>query len=444
MKHVVTEVALSNGSKGLFIHIPDASVMTFEINFRAGEYLVSRDKWETPHLMEHVLLGANELIPKARLFQAEFEKNGAYSNASTGSYDITYEAECADFEWDRIADLLLTAITKPLFLEEEFNAEFGNVREELTARSNNHFRHLSLALREAYGFKVLTDQTRLQLMDNVSVKDIFDHYHRTHTAQNMRFVIAGNLSPKRQKVLESLFEDIELEQGPGRLELPYETPIALKKPLYIHNDSIDNMYFYIDSFKHKKMSEPQQDALSLINTMLTETLYSRILGTAREHGLVYSMSSGYGQTIHSSNWWFGAQIMPKNAGRLFEIITRELEAVFEAKLNDSDVADAKQYALGRYQRSGQTVGGTAAGYSNRYFFDEGIEDYYKIPERIDTVTKEAIVDISRAMFAENIWGLGALGSSGEAFVDKLHTHVKPLWDHSLIKESAQAFAELKS
>src|SRR3989344_2404665 len=167
MKHAVSEVSLNNGVKGLFIHVPDASVMTFEVNVRAGEYLVERDKWETPHLMEHVLLGANEFIPKARLFQAEFEKNGAYCNASTGSYHITYEAECADFEWDRILELLLVAMTKPMFLKEEFEAEFGNVREELSARSNNHFRHLSLALRQAYGFYVMTDQERLKLMKGV-------------------------------------------------------------------------------------------------------------------------------------------------------------------------------------------------------------------------------------------------------------------------------------
>ena len=98
MKHTVTEIKLENGTAGLLIHVPDASVMTFECNFRAGEYLVTSEKWETAHIMEHMLLGANELIPKARAFQAEFEKNGAYSNASTGSYDIIYEAECADFE----------------------------------------------------------------------------------------------------------------------------------------------------------------------------------------------------------------------------------------------------------------------------------------------------------------------------------------------------------
>src|SRR5688572_565696 len=77
MKHVVTQLTLRNGAKGLLIHIPDASVMSFEFNFRAGDYLVEEKKWETPHLMEHMLLGANERYPKSRLFQAEIEKNGA-------------------------------------------------------------------------------------------------------------------------------------------------------------------------------------------------------------------------------------------------------------------------------------------------------------------------------------------------------------------------------
>lgn len=427
MKHTTHEVSLANGAKGLFIHCPDASVMTFEINFRAGEYLVERDKWETPHLMEHVLLGANELLPKARLFQAEFEKNGAYSNASTGSYDITYEAECADFEWDRIVDLLLIAITKPLFLEEEFQAEFGNVREELSARSNSHFRHLSLALRQAYGFKVMTDQERLRLMDNVNLQDIRAHYLNTHTASNLRFVIGGNLPAERRKIIKSLMENIELPQGEERIDLPHESPIALKKPLYIQNDTIDNVYFYIDTFMRRRMEETETDALSLINTMLTETLYSRILGTARERGLVYGMSSGFGQTKDSSNWWFGAQVMPKNAPALFKIIENELQAVFEGNIIDQDVVSAKQYALGRYQRSGQTVGGTVNGYSNRYFFDEVVEDYYKIPERIDAVSKERIHDVTRALFAEGIQGMGALGSCGEDFVHDLQKQIEPLW-----------------
>jgi predicted Zn-dependent peptidase len=428
MKHVVTELTLDNGAKGLLIHIPGATVMSYELNFRAGEYLVERKKWETPHLMEHVLLGANELFPRARMFQSEFEKNGAYSNASTGTYDITYEAECADFEWQRILDLLLTAIARPLFLEEEFTAEFGNVREELTARSNNHFRHLSLALREQYGFAVMTDQERLKMMDNVSVTDITEHYQATHTSSNLRFVIAGKITAARQKAIQSRLSSIALPDGETRLELPDEPVKRITAPLFIANQTIDNIYFYIDTFLSRRLNDGENDSLNLINSMLTETLYSRILGTARERGLVYHMSSGIGQTKSNTNWWFGAQILPDNAEALFQIIITELSRVFSGDVALKDIRAAKQYALGRHQRSQQTVGGTAAGYSYRYFFDEAIDDYYKIPKRIRNITRQGIVDVSKDLFSENIWGMGVLGGKGsEELANKLHKKVRPLW-----------------
>lgn len=429
MKHAVTEIELENGAKGLLINIPESTVMTYEFSFRAGEYLVPKQKWETPHIMEHVLLGANELITKARHFQAEFEKNGAYCNASTGTYDITYEAECADFEWDRVLDLMMIAITKPLFLEEEFLAEFGNVREELTAKSNNHFRHLSLALREAYGFSVLTDQTRLQLMNNVKLNDIRGHYNSTHKTSNMRFVIAGKLPTKRRKLVRQLLETMELPKGDGRFSLPHEMPRSLQKPLYVNNETVDNLYFYIDTFMLRRMRDPEVDALSLINTMLTETLYSRILGSAREKGLVYHMSSGFGQTRNSSNWWLGAQVMPKNAPQLFDIIAQELHRVFEGDIDDEDITAAKQYALGRYQRSGQTVSGTAAGYSHRYFFDDVVDDYYKVPDRIKAVSKNRIIAITTSMFSEKVKGLGVLGKAGDEFAFKLQNKLAPLWNN---------------
>ncbi len=427
MKHTTTEIKLANGARGLLIHIPGASVMTFDINFRAGDCYTEPGKWETAHIMEHVLLGANKLIPKARTFQAEFEKNGAYSNASTSSYDIIYEAECADFEWSRILDLLLVAITQPLFLKEEFDAEFSNVREELTGRSNNHFRHLSLALREAYGFQMKTDQNRLKLMKNVELPDVLKHYKKTHTSSNMRFVIAGELPTERRSAIKDALGGIDLPKGDGRLAMPVEIPKGLDQPLYISNPTVDNMYFYFDTFMNRKLRDPENDALGLANTMLTETLYSRMLGAAREKGLVYSMSSGFGGTNDASGWWCGAQVMQENAPALFDIIVREMKAVSKGKIKEEDLTAAKQYSLGRYQRSGQTVGGTASGYSYRYFFDDVVDDYYKVPERIKAVSRNRIVSITQDLFAEKVWGLGILGNTGEAFATELQSQLRSLW-----------------
>ncbi len=428
MKHTVTELVLKNGARGLLVHIPGAPVVTCDINFRAGEYLVDDKKWEVPHLMEHVLLGANEMIPRARDFQAELEKNGAYSNASTGVYDITYEAECADFEWERVLGLLLMAITKPLFLEDEFAAEFGNVQEELVARSNTHFRRLSLEMRQAFGMLVKTDTERLKLMKNVTVADVRDHYRRTHVTGNMRFVIAGNFPAKRVKEVEMMFENVELPEIGSRFELPFEQPEPLSNAVYVPNDTVENLYFYLDTFMRRRMSDKENDALNLLNNVLTETLYSKILGTARERGLLYHMSSGHNQSRDVTNWWFGAQVSDKNALALMHIIVDELHKVLDGNLTDEDLVATRQYALGRFQRGAQTVGSTANGYSGRYFFDGVIEAYDEIPARIAAVERDDIVAIARSMFADDVWGVGVLGDCGDTFASKLRNQVSGLWD----------------
>jgi len=254
LKHKVSEVKLKNGARGLLVNVPSATVMNFDINFRAGEYLVKSEKFEVPHLMEHVLLGANKKFPKARDFQAELEKNGAYSNASTGIYEITYEAECADFEWDRVLDLMITAISKPLFLESEFQAEYGNVQEEMAQRSNNHYRRLSLEMRKHFGLIAKTDSERLKLMKNVKVDDVRRHYKKTHSTPNMRFIIAGNITPARHQKLVDMLEAIELPKEGERILLPDEMPKVVSEPAYVSNSSVENIYFNIDVILPRKVT----------------------------------------------------------------------------------------------------------------------------------------------------------------------------------------------
>ena len=110
-----------------------------------------------------------------------------------------------------------------------------------------------------------------------------------------------------------------------------------------------------------------------------------------------------------------------------DIIIAELSKVMRGEIDDDEIAATKQYALGRFQRSAQTVGGTASGYSGRYFFDEVIENYYQIPARIEAIEKDEIVHIARSMFADKIWGVGILGGCGPEFSADIRKQLAPLW-----------------
>jgi predicted Zn-dependent peptidase len=139
------------------------------------------------------------------------------------------------------------------------------------------------------------------------------------------------------------------------------------------------------------------------------------------------MNSGLSYTRSASNLWFGAQVSDKNASSLLKITVDELYKVQAGETPEFEIDAAKQYALGRFQRSAQTVGGTAAGYAGRYFFDGVIEDYYRVPERINAIDKQKIVDVTQTMFRDNIWGFGVLGNCGEVFTHELETQISSLW-----------------
>lgn len=431
LKHTIEEVTLKNGAKGLIIDIPSASVMSFRINFRAGDvYTSSDEKWETAHIMEHLSLGANKRFKSARIFQAELEKNGADSNASTGSTDMTYEAECADFEWDRVADLFIHAISKPLFLESEFEAECGNVFEELVGRGNNHGNRLYFEMAKRYGLQIKTMQDRAKLMDKVTLEDVKEHYDRTHFSQNMRFIIAGRMKGRKMK-LKLLLNSMSLPPAKGqssRFDIPSEIPNTIAEPLFIKNETVPNSYFYIDTYRANELRNSEMYALSLLGTLLTDTLYSKILGEAREKGLIYYLSSSYYRSIGHSSWWFGSQVSENHLSPFLDIFVREIDNIKAGNIKDSDLDAAKMYQIGSHQRSAQTVGALVNGYSGLYFYNGKLDDYYtKFPEKVQKITKQQLVDVARTMFAENIWGIGFLGTISEKSRKSAHAQISSLW-----------------
>jgi predicted Zn-dependent peptidase len=424
MQHDVIEVSLPNGTKGLFIHAPNVPVMSFDFNFRAGDYYVEdKNKWEVAHVMEHLVPQANAKYRTGRERNIEAERNGAYSNASTDAYEIGYDAVCADFEWERILDLELTSIAQPLFLADEFKAEMGNVREELVMRGNNHFGTLLLNFWQKAGLNVMPWKQRASLVDNVQLEDVISHYKRTHNAPNMRFVIGGDLPLERRKLIEQKILAMDLPTVGERSSLPdLKIKSQNKKPLFIQQDnSPDNVIMFFETFAKRRFSDPEYDALMMVNSVLTHGLRSRILSEARERGLLYGIDySGHTSYKNASAFGIGVQMQTKNIDAVVELITKEFKRVLGGKLDKHDTDLAVSSALGGFQMSNQTIGRTASWYCDRFFYDDTIEDFFKVPEDIKAVTKERGLQAFKDCFTDQNWGLGFFGPIDKATQTQVH------------------------
>jgi predicted Zn-dependent peptidase len=408
MNHTVEEVRLKNGARGLLIDVPGATVMSMQFQFRAGNrYAKSKDIEEVAHLMEHMAFGTNARFKNEHAFEAEFTKNGANHNAYTSDFSMVYEADCADFEWDRILDLQQLSICQPRFNEEELEAEKGNVRGELTSYLNDHSYILWVRIQQLIGEDILSWRQSLATIPNVKLSDVREHWRRTHTTRNMRFVITGNLQGRKAEIRRRL-ESFDLQEG-ERFEIPKDE-LHGSTPTLIRRKDASNLTFGWTMVIPRELNDEEADAMHYLNHILTGTMFSRIFGAARQKGLAYNVRASASSGVHSSSWDFGGQVNHDMAGALFDIISREIKCVLDGSIKQAEIDAAKSFALGRYQMGAQTVSQISGFYTGRYFADDFIKDYDKVPAMIEKVTLERMISVAKEFIDTNKWTLAAVSS----------------------------------
>lgn len=428
MKHTVEEVRLKNGAKGLLIDVPGATVMSFEFQFRAGNrYVKHKDIYEAAHIMEHMAFGANAQFATEHEFEAEFTKNGAYHNAFTSDLSMVYMADCADFEWERILKLQEVSICQPRFNEDEMQAEKGNVRSELTGYLNNHARLLWPKTQQLLGEDVLTFNQRLKTIPHVALKDIKEHHKRTHTSDNMRFVISGKLMGRKAEIKRQL-ENWQLPRG-ERFEVPFDE-LHSAHPTLIRRKESSNVTFAWSMILPRVLNDEEMDAMACLNHLLTGTMHSRIFGAARKKGLAYGMFSDTAASFYESSWDFGGQVNQETAADLFTIMSRQLQLVLEGEVTSKELEAAKSYALGRHQMGAQTVAQISHFYTARYFSDGIVKDYEKVPDSITGITLECMLETARDFVKANTWVLAAVGAGEREEIVGLSTQLEPLFQEN--------------
>ena len=417
MKHSIEEVKLKSGARGILIDAPGAGVMNIRIIFRAGNKFVKKPEiYEVAHLMEHMAFGRNAEYKDEQAYESEFTKNGAYHNAWTSDAFIVYEAECADFEWDRILSLQELAAAKPRFNEEELSSEKGNVRSELTGYQNDYSRLIWPKLQQELGEKVLTYSERLKTINNIELKDVREHHRRTHTANNMQFIICGNLRGRKRKIIQML-ENWDLKPG-ERFDMPMSNYTGTL-PILIRRKDASNVCFGFSFVIQRPLEPREQYALGCLNHILNGTMSSKIFGTARKRGIVYGIGSSAATDNWSSTWDFDGEVNSENANELFDLIAVELAKVINGDLSESDIEAAKMYLLGRHQMLAQTADQISNYYMRDYIVTGAYEPMTEAPKMIEEIDKSTIVSLAREFMQSGISGLAAVGNMNRSVVDEL-------------------------
>lgn len=409
LKHTVEEIVLKNGARGLLIDIPDSTVVAYDVHFRAGNYYApSPELQQTAHILEHMVFGSTKKYPSIELYSQEFTRNGAYNNATTWEYGMSYYADCAALEWDRILDLQRQAITEPVFTQQVLTAEKGNVTEELTGRATHYGRVLWQNLYKQMGDKGLTDPEKIATIPAVTLSHIEHHHKTTHTLRNMRFCFAGDLGKHREKIIKDL-EAWQLPVG-ERLDIP-SVPMHSCEPLCITKQELPSIIFALSFVLNRTLTDKEESTMAAINHIIAGTFHSRVWGEARKRGICYGMNAAFDVSPdNASSWELSGQIRPQNALEMITLIAEQLAKIAAGDISSKELQEAKQYGLGAFQMRAQTVRAVSNWYAGEYFNQGTINHIERRPEAIKAVTRSQIQKLVREFLAEGEWGIGAIGN----------------------------------
>lgn len=425
MKHSVSQIDLQSGAKGLFIDVPGSTIIDMEFTFLSGTDFVPKHKFEIPHSMEHLIFGANDYYKSSKIFSREFGLNGAYHNAYTSDLLNGYIAEVAEFEWKRVMELFWQGLTTPKFLPKEFSIEQETIIEELSSKLDDYPLTLDIALCQAMGDDHLPDyKTRLKYLKNITPQDLRIHHGQTHNANNMRFVLAGNIKDQKQEMIELIERYTKrLPLGERRIQ-PNAKLVKPFGPINIKK-SVDKIYFCLKSAFYGEMTEREKLALTILIYVLTVAWDSRIFGKGRSRGLLYSIYMRGGSESGISAISMSGSVVPSKSDLLFALISDELLRLKKNGITLNELSRAKKYLIGSFQINHQTPQSLVSWYS-RYFIKNEYYSFNSRPDLIKSITRNDVNRIVDHLFTDNYWAVGTLGNGNNTAVS-LYKNAEKIW-----------------
>ncbi len=419
MRHTIKELKLDNGAEGLIVHVPGVDVVRILVEFRAGFDLNSWEKYELPHVMEHMMF-TNKTYPKPRQFSREIEKNGAFNNAYTSSTSLEYDYECADFEAQRITELVALQISEPTFPEGELATELGNVAEELNGNISDPGRTAQYNLFVAAS-GAPTLQTRIDQLADITTQDLKAHYKKTHTPGNMRFVLAGDTDFDG---LSQALNVKSLPKGATRLELPYIPTRHLQEPVVEFRD-IPQIYYSLFSIHKARFSYRELIAARIISSLLTDGFSSTLYGAAREKGLAYGLSMGISTDENEASLHFAGAVSPDHAKEYFDLAHKEIEKVITSRVDDAQFEATKVSLRGQRARQYQKVSNLVGYYDSYFTIGYNRFEYYE--QLLDEITKEEAIETFKRLLGGNCWGMSLVGNTSKKEAKDYHQQLAPLF-----------------
>jgi len=415
MARMYVRTTLPNGLRLVTAPIAHVRSVSIAFFFGVGSRYEPDEIAGVSHFIEHMVFKGSKRYPSAQLISETIEGVGGMLNASTDRETTIYTARIASRYFEQAMDMLADMVRQPLFTRDEIGRERRVISEEIGMYMDDPGSWVSVLANEQFwqntplGREIAGSRETVQKMPEFAIRE----YHARHyLPNNLVISVAGDVTPERvEQVATQLLGDWQPQPAPVWTPCP---PAADAPRVRLESRDTEQTNFDL-LMLGLSYADPDRYALSLLNTILGDSMSSRLFMEVRERqGLAYDVGSAPIQYHDTGAFAITAGVAPEQTEAALSAILREVSRIRDEPVTAEELARAKEYTRGRFTLGQENTGAVSGWYGAQELELNEIHELDEELDYFDAVTREDIQRVAERIFAEEWMRLALIGPHQDA------------------------------
>jgi zinc protease len=329
---------------------------------------------------------------------------GASIDVGANRESTDFHAEMLTENFDAILGLLADCLRNPGFPAEELEKARGETLTGLQEAANDTATvatwRLYEALYPANSPYPHPPEGRSEDVRGITRDDLRDFYRRAYRPENVTLVIVGDVKAKAAfAAVEKAFGDWkgEGEPLPAYAPAPVPKPSVAPAPIVLTLPDKEQSDVAMGLVGLARKSKDYEAAM-LMNLILGgDEFVGRIGKRVRDtEGLAYYAYTSFAPGLEAGPWMFRAGVNPRNIARVLASAKAEIRKMVAQGVTDSELAWAKDHAIGALRLSLATNEGMAEQLTFDAFYGLGLDYAQRMPQIVRGLTKAQVNAAARA------------------------------------------------
>ncbi|MCP4345917.1 MAG: insulinase family protein [Desulfobacterales bacterium] len=401
------KTTLENGIRILTKKMPYVRSVSMGVWVNVGARDETSPESGLSHFIEHMIFKGTTRRTAFQIAR-EFDAIGGHTNAFTAMENTCYHARVVDTHMDTMVDILSDIFLNSVFDEKEVENERPIIFQEIGMVEDSPEEYIHVLSGNTFwgdhplGRSILGTRENVISFDAKAIKGFFRRFYQP---DRIVISVAGNVDHDRfVELAGSVFESVRPGNGvPGR------TPPQPASQIAVHHRELEQAHICIET-RGLCITDPRRYAFSLMNTILGGNMSSRLFQKIREQrGLAYSVYSFASSYVDTGMFGVYAGVDPKKAVETVELLLSEMQKLKKTPVDPLELRDAKECTKGCLMLASESTDNQMIRLAQSEIHFGRYVPLDDVIEKIEAVTEDDILELSRTLFQSDHLTLTLLG-----------------------------------